>query len=379
MPKYTLTFICGHEGTINLTGPRRTREWTVKNREARVCPDCYRKQIEEGREAARAAALAEAEEQELPTLVGTEKQVAWAITIRQQYLEVLAEGLQQNPVRQEIDPALVQAAIESIQQETSAAWWIENGQNASPWDTLNRVAEKYQDLLNLRETTRTATADEAIAEATVRPEKPVSEIPVQIRIRETTVEVLYPERNDTLREIVKQRGFRWSGDCWARTVGQFAGTPVDRAAEIGNLLLRAGFAVRMFDEAAREKAIAGTYEPEYVRWVKRLTGGNFDGWFGFTWEQRNDVIYSAARKIAGSRWARPIVVVPAAQFEAVLDLADEFGFQISPGARDLVEEARAAKEAALIVKPTEGPAPIKGEPKEQTAPGEIDADLRDDD
>lgn len=73
------------------------------------------------------------------------------------------------------------------------------------------------------------------------------------------------------------------------------------------------------------------------------------------------------------------MVVPAAQYEAILDLVDEFGFQLSPGALGLIEAARATREAALVVKPVGGPEPIKGEPKEQTKPGEIDADLRDDD
>ncbi|MDD4472207.1 MAG: hypothetical protein PHT97_13755 [Methanoculleus sp.] len=379
MAKYSVTYACGHTGTVRLTGPTRTREWILKNKEQELCPDCYKAQLEAKREAERVAAAAEAAEQELPALVGTDKQVAWALTIRKKYLEVLDGVLQRRTVREDVDTVLAQQAVESIQREPSAVWWIENGRNPSDREIMTLVAKRYKGLLDLREAAGAVSAEEALAEATVRPETPVSEIPVQIRIRESTVEVIYPERNDTLREIVKGRGFRWNGALWARQIGKFAGTPADRAGEIGNLLLRAGFVIQVFDEVAREMAVSGSYEPEYVRWVTQRTGGDYAGWFSIQWERDNEAIYAAARKIAGSRWSKPNVVVPAAQYEAILDLVDEFGFQLSPGALGLIEAARATREAALVVKPVGGPEPIKGEPKEQTKPGEIDADLRDDD
>ena len=377
--KYSVTYACGHTDTVNLIGPKRTREWMLKDKETQVCPDCYRAELEAKREAERAAALAEAAEQELPALVGTEKQVAWALTLRKKYLEVLDGVLQRAALQASVDRVLAQQAVESIQREPSAVWWIEHGQQPSDREIMALIAKRYKELLDLREAAGTATAEEALAEATVRPDSPVSEIPVQIRIRENTVEAVYPERNDTLREIVKGRGFAWNGSLWARKINLFAGTPAERAAEIGNLLLRAGFVIQIFDEVAREMAVSGTYEPEYVRWITKLVDGTYAGWFALSWERDNETIYAAGRKIAGSRWSKPNVVVPAAQYEAILDLADEFGFHLSPGALKLIEAARTAKEAALIVRPEAGPEPIRGEPKEQTAPGEIDADLRDDD
>lgn len=377
--KYSVTYACGHTDTVNLIGPKRTREWMLKDKETQVCPDCYRAELEAKREAERAAALAEAAEQELPTLVGTEKQVAWALTLRKKYLEVLDGVLQRAPLQASVDRAIAQQAIESIQRESSAVWWIENGRNPSDREIMTLIAKRYKDLFDLREAAGAVTAEEALAEATVRPETPVSEIPAEIRIAGDTVEVVFPERNETLRTTVKGRGFKWTGDRWARKIDKFAGTPVDRAGEIGNLLLRAGFVVRIFDETAREKAIAGTYEPECVRWIAKRVSGKYAGWFAISWERGNETIYDAARKIAGSRWSKPDVVAPPEQYEAIIDLADEFGFRLSPGALTLIEQARTAKEEALVVKPAAGPEPIKGEPKERTAPGEIDADLRDDD
>ncbi len=380
MPKYTVTFACGHTDVVKLTGPKRTREWMLKNKESELCPDCYKAQIEAKREEERAAALTEAEDQDLPALVGTEKQVAWAATIRQKFVALLDEGLQTTPLRPEIDKVLTQQAIESLYYETDAHWWIENGRIQTTREALTMLARRYGKLSKLQEAAGTATTiEDAKIEATVRPEVPITETIALIAVKDDVVEIEFPERNDTFREVVKGRMFRWSVKSWTRTCNQFTGPATDRAAEIGNLLLKAGIIIRIYDEAIRQKAIAGEYEPEYTRWISKRTGGTYVGWFAIHWERDNQTIYNAARAIAGSKWSSPSVVAPSSRFEAVLDLADEYGFKLSPGAETLIESARRAKEATLVVKPADGPAPIKGEPKEQTPEGEIDADLRDDD
>lgn len=372
MPAYNITYACGHDGTIRLRGPKRTREWIAKSKESELCPDCYKKHLEEKREFERTIARAEAKEQELTDLVGTEKQIAWAITIRAKYLSLLDETLQSLHLSNEIDSVIFQEVIESIQNETAASWWIDNG--CVSFFDKRILVNRYRDLLKLRETTGCISPEEAIIEATLRPESPVTELPVEIQIKQDVISIKYPERNDTFREIVKDKGFRWSGDSWERRISKFAGTTQDRAGEIGNLLLKTGFILQVFDEEARGKAISGNYEPEQTRWVKKLTEGKYVGWFSLTWEYGNQTIYEASRSIAGSRWNKPSVVIPASQFEAILDLADEFGFKLSEGAQKLVDEAKRAKESSIVVKPGDAPKPVE---IKKSAPGEIDDDLRD--
>lgn len=372
MPAYNITYACGHDGTIRLHGPKRTREWIAKSKESELCPDCYKKHLEEKREFERTIARAEAKEQELTDLVGTEKQIAWAITIRAKYLSLLDETLQSLHLSNEIDSVIFQEVIESIQNETAASWWIDNG--CVSFFDKRILVNRYRDLLKLRETTGCISPEEAIIEATLRPESPVTELPVEIQIKQDVISIKYPERNDTFREIVKDKGFRWSGDSWERRISKFAGTTQDRAGEIGNLLLKTGFILQVFDEEARGKAISGNYEPEQTRWVKKLTEGKYVGWFSLTWEYGNQTIYEASRSIAGSRWNKPSVVIPASQFEAILDLADEFGFKLSEGAQKLVDEAKRAKESSIVVKPGDAPKPVE---IKKSAPGEIDDDLRD--
>ena len=161
----------------------------------------------------------------------------------------------------------------------------------------------------------------------------------------------------------------------SRKISIFAGSVEDRSGEIGNLLLKAGFIVQINDEPAREKAISGTYEPEQKRWVKSLIEGKYKGYFALSWEYGNQKIYEASRSIAGSRWDKPYVVIPASQYEAVLDLADEFGFKLSEGANKLVEEAIKTRNSSIVVKPGDTPEPVK---EVKSTPGEIDDELRDD-
>lgn len=85
--KYTVTFSCGHEATVDLFGKTSERERRIAWYEKEgICPDCYRKMKEDERRQADAELAAYAEkietEYNLPVLEGTEKQVSWARKIR---------------------------------------------------------------------------------------------------------------------------------------------------------------------------------------------------------------------------------------------------------------------------------------------------------
>lgn len=85
--KYTVTFSCGHEATVDLFGKTSERERRITWYEKEgICPDCYRKMKEDERRQADAELAAYADkietEHNLPKLEGTEKQVSWARKIR---------------------------------------------------------------------------------------------------------------------------------------------------------------------------------------------------------------------------------------------------------------------------------------------------------
>ena len=76
---------CGHWGRRDLSGSSRSRERYAESLgEGELCPDCKREALLKKREAEVAEAVKAAEEKNWPDLLGSEKQIAWATTIRAQ-------------------------------------------------------------------------------------------------------------------------------------------------------------------------------------------------------------------------------------------------------------------------------------------------------
>lgn len=380
MAKYNVTRSCGHTETVELFGPGRDRKWRLENvEEQKLCADCYRDEL--ARQNAEAAK--EAEEMGLPALTGTEKQAAWAETIRKDTINTL-ERLGEKYGK---TPHTVEVIDHLLATRTNASWWIDNR------DMVNsryRLGEVLQTALVEFEALRkesTPVAQEAKAEATVRPESPVTETVAEIRPTETAIEISFPERRDDFREIVKEKLYmRWDYDrgCWTREISYRTGTADERAAEAGHRLLAAGIPIRIYDPDVRQRAVDGAYELECRRWVNTFASGDYEGWFGISWDREDD-FYAVTRKIPGSRWANPFVVVPPEQFEAILDFAEQYGFRLSPGAERVLAEAEHVRDAALIADVTApddpehivtGRKPLKLDVPEAV---EIDEALRDDD
>ena len=85
-----------------------------------VCPECYRaeKELERQQENERAASLTN--ELGFAALTGSEKQIAWATTIRQQCYEKVVADNQPHPEYG------WNKMIAVINLEISAKWWIDN-------------------------------------------------------------------------------------------------------------------------------------------------------------------------------------------------------------------------------------------------------------
>lgn len=375
MAKYQVTFSCGHTETVQLFGKTKDRErWIKWAEENKLCQDCWQAAKEEQRQQATAAAIEENISYGLPSLTGSEKQVAWAETIRAEMVQKIEQAMENLMKRLTslADPARAghleraesvardegfesfadfvdcsKEAADAIMGTTSAHWWIESRNNSVVvmlQDGARGVAKARKDAI--------PSALDAKAEATVRPESPLTETVAEIRIQEKSVEIVFPEKREDFWEIVKkQLGYTWSGSAWKRALGVTTGTPAERAAEAGNRLLTAGFIVRIFDPAIRQAAIDGRYEQECHRWISRK--GDDNSRFMIRWDERDERLYSAARKIKGSTYdsAAKAVMVRSEHFDEVLDFAQMYEFSLTPGAREIVDQARAVRDAALIATP----------------------------
>ena len=356
MAKYEVERACGHTETVVLFGKTRDREWRLARETEKLCYECWQKELKEEREKENQEAAEAAKEMYLPELTGTEKQIAWAETIRQKMLADIDEFIFRNVNKEQRNAPKLREAIEHIKSKTEARWWIDNRNTKYISDFEKLIVKAAEDVEAQYHEPAPEVVAESKAEATVRPEEPKTETVAEIRLTKAlpplddVLEISFPEKRDDFREIAKtQLKMKWNDGCWRRALNSKNGAATDRAAEAGHILLAAGFSIRIYDEQARQRAITGDYDPEATRWVMARVKGDYEGWFSLDWD-RNEDFYKVARKIAGSKYHRPNVVVPPEQFEQVLDFADMYDFKLSPGAEGLVKAARRAKEQAFIVK-----------------------------
>jgi hypothetical protein len=413
MAKYTVEHTCGHTQVYQLYGKssERTRklEWLADQ----ICTECKREAEAKARADASAQAAAAAEENGFPRLQGTEKQIAWAETIRRDRLNrlrVIEEAIEEaRKIPDQPAGALdvMADAIIAIKGQDSAHWWIEHRDSSlfsdtydfqiwllggsqyaklSPAEMVARARQHFGGLPRpVDETPPAEIIADAKAEATVRPESSRTETVAEIAIDGNAIKVTFPEKREDFRQLIRfELGFAWADTHWRRALGKTAGTPADRAAEVGHRLLAAGFIIRIYDPAIRASSVAGDYAPERTRWVMARTSGRYAGHFSISWG-KNDDFYAVAKKLPRAVYNEKTVIVPAEFFEEILDFAQRHDFELSDGAQKLVAQARANKEAAMIAKVK--PTPKREKMVADTAPPkldvpenpEIDDDLRDGD
>lgn len=309
MAKYTVIRSCGHEETVALVGKTKDREWRLTNVEPyKLCYECYQEDLKKRREEAAQEATEAAKVNKLPELTGTEKQLPWAETIRIDLINRMEEIAHDK--RYGADTAKVQPIIDYIKScKTSTHWWIDHRFLVrDSHGIMQLLVDENEALKSEVIATPKEVIEEAEVEAVVRPENPLTETVAEIRVKENTVEVFFPEKRDDFREIIKSLHFEWDRK-WKRELVSRNGSPDDRAAEVGHILLAKGFIIRIFGEAIRVRAIAGDYEQECTNWILAYTGEKYKGWFVIDWDRKDD-FYDAARKLPGSKYDKPYVVVP---------------------------------------------------------------------
>lgn len=423
------SFNCAECGTsVTIVGSNRKEadrkaEW--HEAQGHICPECEGKhRAEENAKAAQAN-----RELGLPELTGSEKQIAWAETIRKDMLaraekigELIAaaksaehmESLSRDgraEIKEEFSKllsgvsdaeryALHYAFDETIRaigtseryavfltilrKQTRASWWIDN-----------RDIKLARIVTNLRDDIDRASAElkpipeeqkeiirEAQEEALLKPTRePGSTQIADISLVGKQLRVAFPEKNETFRLLMRGAGFVWAEKFWARAMGITTGYPADRMAETAHRILGAGFMVRVHDEEARGKAINGQFDPEQTRWITRQVGGSYDGWCRIQWPKSDD-LYAPAKRILGARYKDGNVYCPPGSILEVEDFARLYGFTMSPGVIGMLEAHRAALASGVVVADIKQPAaPLADDgsrPELDAQPGEIDESLKED-
>lgn len=129
-----INYSCGHKGRVQLYGHHTARDSKKSWMERGVCPDCYRAQKEAERKMENELSAEKAKKAGLPELIGSEKQIAWAETIRKNALMSPKNTICPSEIFESKNPdneqraiySAVSAARSRLENERSAKWWIEN-------------------------------------------------------------------------------------------------------------------------------------------------------------------------------------------------------------------------------------------------------------
>lgn len=358
MAIYNGKFSCGHDGIIDVNGKSSERQWKIEKRFAGLCPDCYKKQQTELKEK---EILDRAKELNYPDLAGTEKQINWALKIRDEKIKeilrfkrtpnVLQRRFSKNGYEVEVTDNFIDTiANYMIQNKTFSKWYIDNRYDDEIYITI------YIEILNSEKDDNIeedfVPLQKLEKEIIVFPENKKYEIPVQIRIINNTIQATF-EKNDTFREIVKSLGYKWTDSCWKKTIEEINGTVKDIAAELANNLLNAGFGVNMYDKEIIEKAINGNFKKEQSNIIYRLLSKEYENYLIIRWRGMNNDLYEKARKLPYSRWYNKGVIVPVKYYKEIEDFAELYNFKFSDGAKELLESYKNNIESAYLVKPKE--------------------------
>lgn len=214
---------------------------------------------------------------------------------------------------------------------------------------------------------------EKIQPVLIRPRKTETETICRVVIAGRHVRLFFPEKRDDFRDLVKRFRYGWEG-CWERKFSESIDI-VDRAAEIANELLLAGFCIQVENEAVKDRVIARSFVPEAFKSIKRAMAGLYKDCFVINWPKAEDC-YAEAMKLTAARYADGSVYVPSEHFEEVQDFAEINEFVMSEAAIELVAEAKAARESAIIIAPKRKTR--KAPKKNEHSSNGIPAHLRDD-
>lgn len=206
----------------------------------------------------------------------------------------------------------------------------------------------------------------------IRPLKIKTDTICRILVNDRWVKLFFPEKHDDFRELVKRFRYSWDG-CWER---QFADSVdiIDRAAEIANELLLGGFCVQVENSTVKDRVIAQSFVPEAFKTIRRVTGGVRKDYFVIDWPRGEDC-YSEAMKLTAAKYADGSVYVPCEHFAEIEDFAEINEFVMSEAAIKLASEAKAAREAAIIIAPKRK---TRKAPKKNEHSSEIPTHLKDD-
>jgi hypothetical protein len=158
MSKYQIERKCGHIEEMQIYGAIKDRDRRAEWESGKLCYECYKAEQARKRAEESAAASTAAQADGLPALAGSEKQIAWAESIRRALVDGVEKILAGYEAKEPEKVAMFRADFRNVElAETSSHVWIEN-RDRLPCEVARtvavRVVAKNPELTAKKETTR---------------------------------------------------------------------------------------------------------------------------------------------------------------------------------------------------------------------------------
>lgn len=360
---YKIECSCGHVEKFNLYGKKEKRDWIAEKKEYELCSECKKQEFLDKFEKEKLEAANKAKELELPMLEGTEKQIAWAETIRQKWIGFIENKIIY--VAKDIETYILEDEEKSyynykkadntelitllVERFISAKYYIDNRDNFNDVKKeLYKLKIKYKDIDKVKIEKEMEKIIEN--ELTIRPE--ICKYKESVKIitdKENMIIKVKFSKNDDFYSIIKNEQYEWNGSLWNRKIYWHSGNIEDRAIELGNKFLNEGFAITMDSKELLDKAAKGEYEQEKMRIIfVQKDSDKLAIWN----KERNDKIYKAAKTIKSSIWKSPNILVKVNYYEEVLDFAELYNFEVRDSAKNMIKKYKEELSNIKTVSPT---------------------------
>lgn len=217
-----------------------------------------------------------------------------------------------------------------LEHKTDAKFYIEN-RNAYPIFYIKEAVEGLEKEKNAIPEEIQSEIDAEDAALTVQPKNKTKDGVVQIVLDDNVIRVKYI-LDENFRNIVKSLGYGWKGT-WERRTDEFTGSPEDRIAELGSVLLEKGFTVKFPNRITKDAAINSVFEPECHKWIKFHEPNKIR----IVWDSFDNRLYKRAKRLPGATWKEGAMVVSVEFYEKILKFAEEEEFKISKKAENEID------------------------------------------
>lgn len=310
-------------------------------------------------------AVEKADAMGLPALTGMEKQVQYAVVLRnrmikkyERKMEYWGKGTNEEEESDEnlydVDDLGEELSVcyetigfyQTTKEEladvmnyilffkTNAGFWIDSYTDGNTFECFIQI---YRDYRQRKSEGFDEMNQELMIKLTAIPEcenKKTGTVELNYKRNNKVITALYIRDNDFIR-IVEGLHYMRVGYVWHKDITEYTGQIDDCAAELGSRLLMAGFTVRFMTEKSKQAALSGTFIPEKDRWIKynsQLSG------LSLTWATRDNELHEKALKLPSARQIRGAVFVEMEFYREVRDFAEANGFSVSRMAREEIEK-----------------------------------------